>query len=136
MQGHHQRKYAVPGEGKHKRQAAAQLIRQRRKQAGANKQPHKGGRREGGLVGDTEDTLLAGMENILCQQPGADIAGLKKIVQLEEAAQRQEGDKRPQANGGGERIDASGQAGVGMSWGGERGVAQNLGGRHIIIFLR
>lgn len=34
------------------------------------------------------------------------------------------------------RIDASGQAGVGMSWGGERGVAQNLGGRHIIIFLR
>ncbi|STR39294.1 Uncharacterised protein [Klebsiella michiganensis] len=56
------------------------------------------------------------MENILCQQPGADIAGLKKIVQLEEAAQRQEGDKRPQANGGGQRIDASGQAGVGMSW--------------------
>ena len=71
-----------------------------------------------------------------CQQPGADIAGLKKIVQLEEAAQRQEGDKRPQANGSGQRIDAGGQTGVRMSWGGERGVAQNLGGRHIVIFLR
>ena len=40
------------------------------------------------------------MENILCQQPGTDITGLKKIVELEETAQRQKGDKRPQANGG------------------------------------
>jgi hypothetical protein len=78
----------------HKGQAAAQFVRQRRKQTGANKQPHKGGGGEGGLVGDAEDALLAGMENILCQQPGADIPGLKKIVELK-AAQRQQGDKRP-----------------------------------------
>lgn len=64
------------------------------------------------------------MENILCQQPGTDITGLKEIVELEETAQRQKGDKRPQANGGGQRINASGQAGVGASRRGERGVAQ------------
>ena len=76
----------VPGERHHKGQAAAQFVRQRRQQTGADKQPHKGGGGEGRPVGDAEDARLSGVENALRQQARADIPGLEEIVELKEAA--------------------------------------------------
>ena len=86
LRRHQQRKKTVPGERHHKGQAAAQFVRQRRQQTGADKQPHKGGGGEGRLVGDAEDARLSGVENALRQQARADIPGLEEIVELKEAA--------------------------------------------------
>jgi hypothetical protein len=48
------------------------------------------------------------MKNMFCQQSGTDIPGLKKIVELKEAAQRQQSNKRPQADRGRQGINAAG----------------------------
>ena len=84
---HQQREKAVPGERHHKGQAAPQLVRQRRQQTRADKQPHKGGGGKGRLIGDAKDPRRAGVENTLRQQARADVPGLEQIVELKKAAE-------------------------------------------------
>ena len=92
---HQQRKEAVPGERHHKRQTSPQPVRQRRQQTGANKQPHKGGGGKSRLIGNPENSRLPGVKNPVGQQPCADIPGLEQVVELEEATEGEQGDKRP-----------------------------------------
>ena len=97
LKGHQQRKNAIPRQRAHKGQASAKAVGIRREQAGADKQAEKGGGGEGSLIGDAEHARAAGVEDAGGQQPGADIAGLKQIVEFEEAAEREQRNKTPQS---------------------------------------
>ena len=108
LERHQQRKRAVPRQRAHKGQAATKTVGVGRKQTRADKQTEESSGGKCGLVGDAEHARRTGMKHARRHQAGADIAGFKQIVELKEAAQRQQRDKAPQAGGRGQRINAPG----------------------------
>jgi hypothetical protein len=77
----------------------------------APKQTQEGRRRERRLIGETEHTLIAGGEDPVTDQPGADVGRLEQIVEFEETANRQQRHQSPDRGDGGQAVDASGNLG-------------------------
>jgi len=99
LKRHDEGEQPVPEQGIHKGRASANAISIGAEQAGTDKKPQKSCGRKRGLVGHTEHALLAGVEDAISNETGADVACLKQIVKLKKTAKGQQGDESPKSGG-------------------------------------
>ncbi len=95
LQAHQHRCCGVPEQCEGEDRAATEAVGELAEQAGAEKQPEKGGRRERGLVGHAKRPLRACGKDPFLDQSRADVGGLEQVVQLKEATDGQQRHEPP-----------------------------------------
>src|SRR5262249_25334677 len=89
--------------------APAEPIGDLREDDGADEEPGKGGRGEGGLIRKAEEAGRAGVEDAAADEPGAYRGGHPQLVDLEEPAQREQRHETPDVARGRQAIEACGK---------------------------